>query len=600
MNSVTKTKFSDTDVRLQMLIVRRKLSKSAIKNYNAVFNELYDFFKLTPTNIVAIGKKEQRPFKDENGEIQYIELEDRSVTHIQFTYYKKLEEKKLTPRTIKLKLDTFRALLGEYNIEKPKPINVVIQKDRIRDEEIVSWREVEAALSFCNGIRDKAIIAFMATTGLRSSDVINLTINNLIEACDIFFDENEEKTIDVLLSKNPEDIIPCWEIMPSKTSKNSQLCVTFNTPEATMYIFQYLKERKRIYLKKDKESGGIIEPEEPLFATSTKNNLTSDAIGKMFQRINKKLGGHHDKNGKYGRFRAHSLRKLFTTTCRRNITQVVINSDKTSEIDIISIFTGHIPPNESNSRVYEAIESDSHDSYLRKTYMALVPYLSIQDIEIKDIKTQQYKDLEEQNKLLQEKLESQEVRTQRELDEKNQEISMLREQLTYQGEQIEQTSQTLNRITKEKTFNTILEAINDYIFYANIFIDNPKEEDLIVYLATDYAVEHKDEFEFTETYLDRLIRRIRTRISLDGRTIDKQYDDYIVTETESSKLQEVVALIAQKILNNPGIMDLIGEVDLMELEDIIESNLSSSNYDIEDLSSDDVDIIIEEVVMDCT
>lgn len=595
MKTKTKTKFSDTDARLQMMIVRRKLSKSAIKNYNNVFDELYEYFKVTPTDIVAIGKKEQRPFKDENDEIQYIELEDRSVTRFQFEYFKKMEEKKLAPTTIKLKLDTYRALLGEYNIEKPKSINIIIPRDRIRDEEIVSWREVEAALSFCNGIRDKAIISFMATSGLRASDVVNLTIVDMIDACDIFFEDGEEKSIDVLLSKNPDDIIPCWEIMPSKTSSNSQLCVTFNTPEASKYIFQYLNERK--IKDKKKDGDGIIKPEEPLFATSTKNYLNSDSIGKMFQRINKKLGAKQDKNGKYGRFRAHSLRKLFTTTCRRNITQVVINSDKTSEIDIISIFTGHVPPNESNSKVYEAIESDSHDSYLRKTYLALVPYLSIQDVEIKDIKTQHYKDLEEQNKLLQEKLESQEVRTQRELDEKDNEISRLQRQLTLQGQQIEENSVTLSRITTEKTYNTILSAISDYIA-ENIFIDNPKEEDLIVYLATDYAMEHKNEFEFTESYVNRLITRIKTRIALDGRTIDRQYDDFLVTETESSKLQEVVAIIAGKILNNPRIMDLIGEVDYMELEDVIESNLSSSNYDGE-LSDEDVDKIIEEVVVDC-
>ena len=577
------------------MLVRRNLSDDAIKNYDTVFNELYELFGVTPTDIVAIGKKEQRPFITDNGDVDFIELEDRSVTRFHFEYYKYLEEKNLAGRTVKLKLDSFKALLGEYGIEKPKSINIVVQNDMIRDEDIVSWREVEAALSFCNGIRDKAIIAFMATTGLRSSDVVNLTINKFIEACDIFFDESEEKSIDVLLSKNPDDIIPCWEIMPSKTSKNSQLCVTFNTPEATKYIFQYLNERIRKDIKKDKENGGI-NPEEPLFATSTKNKLTSDGIGKMFQRINKKLGGHHDKNGKYGRFRAHSLRKLFTTTCRRNITQVMVNSDKTSEIDIISIFTGHVPPNESNSLVYEAIESDSHDSYLRKTYLALVPYLSIQDIEIKDIKTKQYKDLEEQNKLLQEKLESQDVRTQRELDEKDEEISKLKEQLSYQGQQIEQTSQTLTSITKEKTYNTILEAINNYVL-ENLFIDNPQEEDLIVYLATDYAVEHKDEFEFTDTYIKRLVNRIKTRISLDGRSIAVQYDDYVVKDTESLRLQETVSLILQIISTNSGIMELIGEIEDDKLEDLIEIKLSSSNYDIDDLSKDDVNKIIEEVVM---
>ena len=411
----TKAKFSETDSRLSVLIERRELTKGAIKNYNTVFREIYELFKLTPTDIVRIGKREQKPFLDnETKQYDLLELEDRTVTKIQFQYYNHLKSKNLTERTLKLKLNTFRALLTEYDIVKPKNIKITIPNDRVRDDDIVSWREVESALSFCKGIRDKAIISFFATTGLRSSDVRRLTIGDLIKACDIYFEDGEEKTINNLLTKNPEDIMPCWEIMPKKTEKNSQLCVTFNTTEASIYLWQYLHKRVEYNIKKGRRD---LEPKDPLFATSTNKELKSTAIEQMFQRVNTQLGDKMDKNGKYRRFRSHSLRKLFSTTCRRNLTQVVVNSDKTSEIDIVSIFTGHVPPNESNSRVYEAIESASHDSYLRKTYLALSPYLSIKDIEIKDIKTQQYKDLEEQNEALRQQLEAQAVSMQREMDE---------------------------------------------------------------------------------------------------------------------------------------------------------------------------------------
>ena len=398
-----------------MLVKRRNLTDGAIKNYNTVFREIYELFGVAPTDIVRIGKREQQPFLDkETGEYDLLELEDRSVTKYQFQYYDYLVDRELSNRTIRLKLNTYRALLGEYDIEKPKNINIVIQTDRIRDEDIVTWREVESALSFCKGIRDKAIISFFATTGLRSSDVRRLKIEDLIKACYIYFEDGEEKTIDNLLNKNPEDIMPFWEIMPVKTIKNSQLCVTFNTPESSTYLWQYLHERVEFNIRKGRKP---LEPNDPLFATSTNNELKSTAIEQLFQRINTQLGGKMDKNGKYRRFRSHSLRKLFTTTCRRNLTQVVVNSDKTSEVDIVSIFTGHVLPNESNSRVYEAIESDSHDSYLRKTYLALSPYLSIKEIEVKDIKTQQYKDLEEQNEALKQQLEAQAVAMQIEMDE---------------------------------------------------------------------------------------------------------------------------------------------------------------------------------------
>ena len=179
-----------------------------------------------------------------------------------------------------------------------------------------------------------------------------------------------------------------------------------------------------------------------------------------------------DKNGKYCRFRSHSLRKLFSTTCRRNLTQVVVNSDKTSEIDIVSIFTGHVPPNESNSKVYEAIESDSHDSYLRKTYLALSPYLSIKDIEVKDIKTQQYKDLEEQNEALRQQLEAQAVSMQREMDEQKEQYekkirhiesvnSALSTQVTDIQKQIDDMTNA-NNIARIQEYIASNELVNEY------------------------------------------------------------------------------------------------------------------------------------------
>lgn len=497
----TKAKFSKSDVRLRNLVKRRHLTPNAIKNYDTVFREIYELCEVTPADIVRIGKREQKPYLDkETGEYDILELEDRSVTTFQFQYYDYLEGRNLSDKTMRLKLNTYRALLTEYDIEKPKNIDIVIQTDRIRDEDIVSWREVESALSFCKGIRDKAIISFFATTGLRSSDVRKLTIGDLIKACDIYFDEGEEKTINNLLAKNPEEIMPCWEIMPSKTIKNSQLCVTFNTSEASTYLWQYLNERIEFNVKKGRKE---LEPKDPLFATSTNKELKSTAIEQMFQRLNTQLGGKMDKNGKYRRFRSHSLRKLFSTTCRRNLTQVVVNSDKTSEIDIVSIFTGHVPPNESNSRVYEAIESDNPDSYLRKIYLALSPFLSIKEIEVKDFKTQQYKDLEEQNEALRQQLEAQAVSMQREMDEqKEQYEKKIRHIESINSALSAQVTGIQNQIDNIANAND-LTRIQDYMVNHELVQEYDLASEVINFYKEDVK---KDNFEgVTNAYIEELI-----------------------------------------------------------------------------------------------
>lgn len=556
----TKTKFSETDAKLSMMVERRNLTKDAIKNYNTVFKEIHELFDVTPSDIVRIGKREQKPYIDnETGNHDLLDLEDRSVTIYQFNYYNYLKSRGLTNRTIKLKLDTFRALLGEYDIQKPKPIKITIQNDRIRDEDIVSWREVETAMSFCKSIRDKAIISFFATTGLRSSDVRRLTIGDLINACDIYFDNNEEKTIDNLLAKNPEEIYPCWEIMPSKTAKKSQLCVTFNTPEASTYMWQYLHNRIEYNIRKGRNE--ILKSDYPLFATSTNKELKSTAIEQLFQRLNKQLGDKMDKNGKYRRFRSHSLRKLFSTTCRRNITQVVVNSDKTSEVDIISIFTGHVPPNESNSKVYEAIESDSHDSYLRKTYLALSPYLSIKDIEIKDIKTQQYKDLEEQNEALKKQLEAQAVSMQREMDEQKEQYekkikhvesvnSALSSQVLDIQNQLDNLANAndLKRIQEYISGHELVEKYNLASTIIGYYKEDVKKEDFAG--VTDYYIEDLITMAFntTSAFQSTAIRDEYYRTDDDWKLIKSEIglyehdyiesNGYVLSKSQSKKIAD--------------------------------------------------------------
>ena len=152
---------------------------------NSGISDIHEINNLTPSELVLLAKHEEKPFKIDDGAWDIKDLDDRSITKIQFEYKSFLDNKNLSNRTIKLKLDTFRALLGEYNIEKPKNIKIDIPNDRIREKDIVSWRDVEKAMNICKGIRDKSIISLMATSGLRGIDVVSMTIKTLVDACSI-------------------------------------------------------------------------------------------------------------------------------------------------------------------------------------------------------------------------------------------------------------------------------------------------------------------------------------------------------------------------------------------------------------------------------
>lgn len=597
-----RIKFSEKDPKLSLMIKRRGLSKFAIKNYNTVFNEIYELFNLTPSELIAIAKHEEKPFKTDDGAWDIKELDDRSVTKIQFEYKSFLDNKNLSNRTIKLKLDTFRALLGEYNIEKPKNIKIDIPKDRIREKDIVSWADVEKAMDICKGIRDKSIISLMATSGLRGIDIVSMDVKTIVDACSIYFDENEEHTIENLLAKSPDDIIPCFELKPSKTNKKSQLCVTFCTPEATTYLWQYLKDR--IYTDIQRGEDGILEPDAPLFLSGKPNVnngfLQSDAIGRIFKKINDRLGEEKDVNGKYGKFRKHSLRKLFSSTYRKNITKVLVNADKTSEIDILSIFTGHVPPNESNSKVYEAIPEDSHESYLRQTYFGLIPYLSIKPTEVRVIDSIEAKTFDDKINALEEESRMKDVQYQRELEEKDKEINNLKRQLAQTINKVEETSNAMERLKLKKNAQNITNAISTH--YNEYFRkDDGKLNSLIIHLAIDYAMENKNEFEFSEIYLNSLIKKMMIKSSLSKYSIEEQLAELgigSVSKMDGSLLQESIKGIISFIEDNNELMGILGEVNYSELGNLIKVHIINQNYDLTDLSEENKLKIVEEVLME--
>ena len=153
-----------------------------------------------------------------------------------------------------------------------------------------------------------------SVTGFRVSDLVDFEIKDLIEACDIFFEEKENKTLGNLLKKDPMDIVPCWERVAQKTSDEWILTITFND----------------------------VDVEEPLFKSLRKGKLQAKSVSASLNKLNKRMGNNRDKNGHYGKFRMHNLRSLFSTTCRRNIPNINVQSDDTYEGDIVSLFTGHI------------------------------------------------------------------------------------------------------------------------------------------------------------------------------------------------------------------------------------------------------------------
>ena len=266
--------FSVADEKLMQLIQRRNLSKKREKQYNTAFKELFFLLGKTPSQLLEEAKEEQQPYLDDNGSPRLLAMDDRKINSYQFVYNKFLIDKGNAETTREEKLKTFRSFYNEYHIDLPRPLQFNTRTQRTRTRDIPSWTDVKNSLKYCKNLRNKAIVSLIATSGMRESDVVKLTMQNFLDATSIY----HNGSIEDLLKQNPDNIVPCYDFIPQKTKKEGNLCVTFNTPECTNHIFEYLKERI------DKRYS--IEPEDPLFRGLKHPHYMKPAvILRLFQQL---------------------------------------------------------------------------------------------------------------------------------------------------------------------------------------------------------------------------------------------------------------------------------------------------------------------------
>lgn len=383
----------------------KKLSASSKNNYNNVFNEIYNLTGKTPTQLVKIGFEEQDAHKQETFEY----LPFRTITKIQTQYETYLDSKNITESTKETKMRHFRALFNKNKIILPDFPKFVVKKHRIRQSDLPQLEDLALALEISNSPLHQLVFISSFATGLRLSDLANLKIKDILEGAKLY----TNGSIYDLMKLDPftDNIIIRLEVNPIKTESTGNLCITFTTPEWTFYLFNYLKWRINEYNKNKKEYDKIkdkkgyvtlkkdlkrrmekysLKPEAYLFVGSkTRNKMDKNTMVTFFNRMNKKIKeyrdiekkeyDHLDYNKKYGKFRSHNFRKIFRTTCRKNIIKInlVKNNNKPSVFDYVALFTGHIPESGDISEIYDAIDDDSWDSDLRTIYTQLVPYLSL-------------------------------------------------------------------------------------------------------------------------------------------------------------------------------------------------------------------------------
>lgn len=192
----------------------------------------------------------------------------------------------------------------------------------------ISLRDLYTVISYVPKIVGKAYITHLMSSGMTKAEALNLDVDSLVKACDHAFFDNEERTIEHLLNKNPDNIVPMWVIKTNHGKK-----ITFSSSESLFYLFLHLKER---YIE-----NGLIKGDEKLFVTGnsvlsdkeladifkhsdkrhiTKYGFTSDAENiKNKSALNECNVVKTDKSNVYRldfHFSSKELRNFFKTNCK--------------------------------------------------------------------------------------------------------------------------------------------------------------------------------------------------------------------------------------------------------------------------------------------
>ena len=154
----------------------------------------------------------------------------------------------------------------------------------------ITLRDLYTVISYVPNIVGKAYITHLMSSGMTKSQALNLDADSLVKACDHAFFDNEVKSIENLLSKRPDKIVPMWVIKTNHGKK-----ITFSSSESLFYLFMHLKER---YIE-----NGFIKGDEKLFVTG--NSVLSDKeLADIFKHsdkreINRYVFHSDDDNSKY-------------------------------------------------------------------------------------------------------------------------------------------------------------------------------------------------------------------------------------------------------------------------------------------------------------
>lgn len=300
-------------------------------------------------------------------------------------------------------------------------------------EDLPTKEDIKKAIDGTTALSNKALFYFMCSSGSAKMETSTLTVNSFILATKEYHGgiTNIDDVLRILDGRG--DVVPIFKMHREKTDYDYYTCCS---PEASQAIINLLLSKP------------IVKEDDPLFY------LSYGGIGKAFQRANHKHGWGKVKNYYY--FSSHRLRKRHASLIENE--------------NLANFLQGRKPDKIKETYFFNRPER------VKEEYVKHINKLTINETNYKDIYSEEYQELLEENKRLQEQVDAQ-----------NDEIAELNATNKALVNRVDTVESRIDNIAKDNEITKFQEIASEH----PLVIDNPGLMEIATELYLD-NVEFKD------------------------------------------------------------------------------------------------------------
>lgn len=374
---------------------QKGLEESTRKRYTSIINDYSQFTKKSIKELYDEALKEEK---------ENVFLPEREYSHDILRYQKHLKKDGKSKGTIRAYVSAVQSFYDTHYIRTPrikfKNGDVGLEKNF---GHLLTKDEIRKLISVSD-TRDQAIIYTMAMTGMSQREVRDLELKKFAQAI------SKELKRDIT---SLEQLFQCENELRDKVltlgvvrKKVSYRYITFLPPEATTAIFLYLKERQYGRNKKVR----IKTFNDRLFLSKEGLPLTPTAVSRLYVHAGIKAGFEENHEpGAFRSWRSHGLRRYFISTIMNHL----------HAHEEANFMAGH-KISEQDRTYWRADPKE-----LKKVYLEALPYLSLENTEVKTIHSDEYNEMLKQREKEQKQYQEQLTKLQEQEEKLDSKIKMI-------------------------------------------------------------------------------------------------------------------------------------------------------------------------------